>query len=59
HIIMEDQTTIILTKEQLLIICSAIILAGMSSNYTTRYPSESHALVAQGVANKLMEIVLK
>ena len=56
---MEDQTTIFLTKEQLLIICSAIILAGMSSNYTTRYPSESHALVAQGVANKLMEIVLK
>lgn len=56
---MEDQTTIIFTKDQLLLICSAIILAGMSSNYTTRYPSESHALVAQGVANKLMEIVLK
>ena len=46
-------------KKKLLLICSSIILAGMSSNYTTRYPSETHALVANGVANKLMEIVLK
>lgn len=56
---MEDQTTIILTKEQLLIICSAIILAGMSSNYTTRYPSESHALVAKGVAQSLLDSIYK
>ena len=57
---MEDQKTIIIIdKESLLFLASAIILAGMASNYTTRYPSETHALVANGVANKLMEIVLK
>ncbi len=31
----------------------------MASNYSTVCPSETHALIANGVAEKLMEIVLK
>lgn len=57
---MEDKKTIIIIdKEALLFLASAIILAGMASNYSTRYPSETHALIANGVANKLMEIIHK
>ena len=56
---MEDQTTIILTKEQLLIICSAIIIAGIASNYSTVSPSSTHLLVAQGLAQSLLDSILK
>jgi hypothetical protein len=57
---MEDQKTIIvIDKETLLFLASAIIVAGMASNYSTVCPSETHALIANGVAEKLMEIIRK
>ena len=56
---MEEQTTIILTREQLLIITSAVILAGIASNYSTASPSSSRALVAVSVAEDLLEQILK
>ena len=57
---MEDQTSITLTREQLLIITSAIILAGIASNYKTSAPSSpSHAIVAVSVAKDLMDRILK
>ena len=56
---MEEQTTIILTKEQLLILCSAIIIAGMASNYSTVSPTSTHLLVAQGLAQSLLDSILK
>ena len=57
---MEDQKTIIvIDKETLLFLASAIIVAGMASNYSTICPSETQALVANGVAKKLMEIICK
>ncbi len=56
---MEDQTTIILTKEQLLIICTAIIIAGIASNYATVSPSTTHLLVAKGVAKSLLDSIYK
>ena len=52
---MEEQTTIILDKEQLLILCSAIIIAGMASNYSTVSPTSTHLLVAQGLAQSLLD----
>lgn len=55
---MEEQK-IIIDKEALLFIASAIIVAGMASNYSTISPSKTHALVAQGVAKHLMEIICK
>ena len=57
--IMEEQTTIILDKEQLLILCSAIIIAGMASNYSTVSPTSTHLLVAQGLAQSLLDSILK
>ena len=56
---MENQTTIILTREQLLVITSAVILAGIASNYSTVSPSSSHALVAVSVAEILLDQILK
>ena len=57
---MEDQKTIIvIDKETLLFLASAIIVAGMASNYSTVCPSETHAIVANSVAKKLMEIIRK
>lgn len=55
---MEEQK-IIIDKEVLLFIASAIIVAGMASNYSTVCPSKTHALVAQGVAKHLMEKIYK
>lgn len=55
----EQKTIIIIDKESLLFLASAIILAGMASNYSTRYPSETHALVAQGVAKFLLTCIQK
>ena len=55
---MEEEKTIT-EKEKLLFISSSIILAGMASNYSTRYPSETHALVAKGVATILLDSILK
>ena len=59
HTIMEEQTTIILDKEQLLILCSAIIIAGIASNYSTVSPTNTHLLVAQGLAQSLLDSILK
>ena len=59
HTIMEEQTTIILDKEQLLILCSAIIIAGIASNYSTVSPTSTHLLVAQGLAQSLLDSILK
>ena len=56
---MEEQTTIILDKEQLLILCSAIIIAGMASNYSTGSPSTTHLLVAQSLAQSLLAPIQK
>ena len=57
---MEEQTSIILTREQLLIITSAIILAGITANYKTSAPSStSHAIVAVSVAKDLLDRILK
>ena len=56
---MENQTTIILTREQLLVITSAVILAGIASNYSTVSPSSSHALVAVSVAEDLLNQIVK
>jgi hypothetical protein len=57
---MEEQKTIIvIDKESLLFLASAIIVAGMASNYSTICPSETHALIAQGLAKHLMEKIYK
>ena len=57
---MEDQKTIIiLDKETLLFLATAIILAGIASNYSTVWPSETHELAAKGVARHLMDSILK
>ena len=56
---MEEQTTIILDKEQLLILCSAIIIAGIASNYSTVSPTNTHVLVAQGLAQSLLDSIQK
>ena len=56
---MEEQTTIILDKEQLLILCSAIIIAGIASNYSTVSPTSTHLLVAQGLAQSLLNSIQK
>ena len=55
---MEEQT-IILDKEQLLILCSAIIIAGIASNYSTTAPTNTHLLVAQGLAQSLLDSIQK
>ena len=57
---MEDQKTIIISdKETLLLIVSAIILAGIAANYSTVSPSQTHALVARGEAQYLLDIILE
>ena len=57
---MEEQTSIIiLPREQLLILSSAIILAGIAANYSTVSPSSSHAIVARAVAQELMDCIQK
>ena len=56
---MEEQTTPILTKEQLLILCSSIILAGIASNYSTVSPSVSHSCIAKDLAQSLLDSISK
>ena len=56
---MEEQTTIILNKEQLLILCSAIIIAGIASNYSTVSPTKTQVLVAQNLAHSLWDSISK
>ena len=54
---MEEEKTIT-TREQLLVITSAIILAGIVSNYTTAGPSFSHIIVAKGAAKDILDNIL-
>ena len=54
----EQKTIIIIDRETLLFLASAIIVAGMAANYSTVSPSESHALVAKVVAQFLMDRIL-
>lgn len=51
---MEEEKTIT-TREQLLVITSAIILAGMASNYSTTRPS---IILARGYAQELLDSIL-
>ena len=51
---MEEEKTIT-SREQLLIITSAIILAGLASNYSTTRPS---IILARGYAKELMDNIL-
>ena len=53
---MEEKT--ITHKEQLLVITSAIILAGIVSNYTTVGPSSTHIIVAKCAARDLLANIL-
>ena len=57
---MEEQNTQPLSsKEQLFLIMTSIIVAGMAANYSTTCPSTSHIYVAQGVVMDIFKIVLK
>ena len=51
---MEEEKTIT-QREQLLVITSAIILAGMASNYSTTSPS---IILAIGYAKELLDSIL-
>ena len=57
--IMEEQTTIILNKEQLLILYSASIIAGIASNYSTVSPTNTHLLVAKCLAQSRLDSIQK
>lgn len=46
-------------KDQLLVITSAIILAGMAANYSTVSPSSTHTAVARVRAKELLDDILK
>lgn len=54
-----EKNIITIDREQLLVITSAIILAGMASNYSTVSPSSSHSTIARSLAEDLMERILK
>ena len=51
---MEEEKTIT-QREQLLVITSAIILAGLASNYSTNSPS---IILARGYAKELLDNIL-
>lgn len=53
-----EKNIITLDREQLLVITSAIILAGMASNYSTVSPS-THSTIAMSLARELMGDFLK
>ena len=54
---MEEEKTIT-QREQLLVITSAIILAGIVSNYSSVGPSFSHILAAKGAARDILDSIL-
>lgn len=54
---MEEEKTIT-HREQLMVITTAIILAGIVSNYTTVGPSSSHVIVAKGAARDILATIL-
>ena len=57
---MEEQNTQPLsTRDQLLFLASAIIIAGIASNYSTVSPTNTHVLVAKGLAQSLLDSIQK
>ena len=54
---MEEEKTIT-TREQLLVITSAIILAGIVSNYSSVGTSFSHIIVDKGAAKDILDSIL-
>ncbi|MBO4561257.1 MAG: hypothetical protein J5705_04735 [Bacteroidaceae bacterium] len=54
---MEEEKNIT-QREQLWIITTAIILAGITANYSTVSPSSSHIIVAKGVARDILANIL-
>ncbi len=57
---MEEQNTQPLSsREQLFLIMTTILVAGMAANYSTACPSTSHIYIAKGVARDILKIVLK
>jgi hypothetical protein len=55
---MEETPIIITDRERLLILATAIILAGIASNYSTICPSESHVLIARSLAKTILNYFL-
>lgn len=55
---MDKEEKTITTREQLLVITSAIILAGMAANYSTVSPSSIHSIIARALAEELLETIL-
>jgi len=53
-----EEEKIITLREQLMVITTAIILAGIVSNYTTVGPSSSHVIVAKGAARDILATIL-
>jgi hypothetical protein len=53
---MEEKT--ITPREQLWIITTAIILAGITANYSTVSPSSSHIIVAKVAARDILSSIL-
>ena len=54
---MEESKTIS-TRDQLMILATAIILGGIASNYSITYPSSSHLCMAKGLAKELLDSIL-
>ena len=54
---MEEEKTIT-QREQLLVITSAIILAGIVSNYSSVGPMIAHSIVAKGAAKDILDSIL-
>ena len=55
---MEETPIIISERERLLILTTAIIVAGIASNYSTICPSESHFLIARSLARTIVNYYL-
>ena len=55
---MEEQNiTIRFDREQLLFLASVLIVAGIASNYSTVSPSAFHGILAQSLAQSLLDSV--
>ena len=55
---MEENPIIISERERLLILSTAIIVAGIASNYSTICPSESHVCIARSLAKIIVNYYL-
>lgn len=57
---MEEQTPtiILMSREQLLVLTTAIIVAGIAANYSTVCPSTSHIYIGREVARFLLDSTL-